>query len=314
MLRKKTIKYHFVITLLIASLAPSLECLAGEPVCHLLICCRSNNEGIRFEVNGEWLEAHDYGDIEQVKGIMNHIRNAGIRTVIVDMTNPSQWTRFWDEFKPMVDNVAEACSQMDMEFLLFIGAALPEQVKKNNQIDQDAFTFWNGIAELIKDSWAQHPSYRKYGYGDDRPMLIVFQPSDMYWDDYWASPPEKKNHLNHFRIGTTQVNDPILPGKTDGWGYRNYSQSSDGKVRFVSPNGGVHPNDPWYRISVEKWKERVEWAREAEHYSVYGSYDDTCDAIHWGIADTRDCSSEIKSYPGHDSKSYYQVVKNALEE
>lgn len=28
-------------------------------------------------------------------------------------------------------------------------------------------------------------------------------------------------------------------------------------------------------------------ASKAEHYSIYGSYDDTCDAIQWGIQDTR---------------------------
>ncbi len=103
------------------------------------------------------------------------------------MTNPSQWTRFWDQFEPMVNNVAEVCKQKEMEFLIFIGAALPEQVKINNHIEVDDFTFWNGIAERIWNSWAQHPNYRKYGYGDDRPMIIAFQPSDVYWERYWAA-------------------------------------------------------------------------------------------------------------------------------
>ena len=301
-----------IVLLVMLLSANGTEVLAGEPVCHLLICCRGNNQGMKFQVNGQWLEAHDYGDMKQVSGILQHIKDAGIHTVIVDMTNPSQWARFWDQFEPMVHNVAEVCRHKDMEFLLFIGAAIPEQVKKNNQIEVDDFTFWNGIAERIWKSWAQHPNYRKYGYGDDRPMLIVFQPSDIYWERYWDTQQSKKSYLANYRIGTTQVNDPILPGKSDGWGYRNYSQSSDGKVRFVSPNGGVHPGDPWYRISVEEWTRRVEWASQAEHYSVYGSYADTCDAIHWGIADTKACTSEIKSYPGHESYSYYNVLKDLL--
>ena len=71
----------------------------------------------------------------------------------------------------------------------------------------------------------------------------------------------------------------------------------------------MHPNDPWYRICLDEWKKRVHWASQAEHYTVYGSYDDTCDAIHWGIADTRDCDSKVKVYPDHDPYVYYNVVK-----
>jgi hypothetical protein len=108
------------------------------------------------------------------------------------------------------------------------------------------------------------------------------------------------------------VNDPILPGASDGWGYRNYSQSVDGKVRFVCPNGGVHPGDPWYRISKDEWKRRVEWASQAEHYSVYGSYDDTCDGIHWGIANTKDTDVERNKYPDDEPYVYYDAVKKIL--
>ena len=310
-MKRRSIQRMLILFAMLLLMVP-INLHAGEPVCHILICCRSNNQGMKFEVNGQWIEAHDYGDIEQVRGILTHIKDAGINTVCIDMTNPSQWTRFWDSYKPMVDHVAGICKEMGMEFFLFIGAALPEQIKKNNNINVDDFTFWNGIAEKIWNTWAQHPRYRKYGYGDMRPMLIVFQPADVYWDRYNAEPEDKSDFLAKYHIGTTQVNDAILPGLSDGWGYRNYSQSSDGKVRFVSPNGGVHPKDPWYRISVEAWKKRVEWASKSEHYTVYGSYDDTCDAIHWGIADTKDCSSEIKAYPGHDPYAYYNIVRNQL--
>jgi hypothetical protein len=298
----------FILTLTV--MAPDL--LAGEPVCHILICCRNNNKGITFQVNGKWLEAHDYREIAQVEGILRHIREAGISTVVIDMTNPSQWTRFWDQFEPMVNNVEKACRTMDMEFFLFIGAALPEQIKRNNNIQVDDFTFWNGVAERIWNTWAKSPRYRKYGYGDDRPILIVFQPADMYWERYEAEPEEKTNYLARFHIGTTQVNDPILPGVSDGWGYRNYSQSVDGNVRFVCPNGGVHPDDPWYRISREAWEKRVNWASKAGHYSVYGSYNDTCDGIHWGIADTKHTDVERNRYPGDDPYLYYNVVRRIL--
>ncbi len=104
-----------------------------------------------------------------------------------------------------------------------------------------------------------------------------------------------KTYLSKFHIGTTQVNDPILPGKSDGWGYRNYSQSVDGKVRFACPNGGVAP-DTWHHINGTEWKRRVEWAKQSAEYSVYGSYDDSCDGI-WGIADTKGTEVNYNNTP-----------------
>lgn len=217
---------------------------AGVPCAHILICCRENNKGMTFLVNGKWNGAHDYKDINQVSDVLQKIKDAGINIVIVDMTNESQWNQYWDLFKPMVNNIQQVCRQKNMQFILFIGAA-------------GSFSDWNEKAERIWKTWAKDSTYRKYGFGDDRPMLIAFQPADTYWERYNNAPDSVKTYLSKFYIGTTQVNDPILPGKTDGWGYRNYSQSIDGKVRFASPNGGVPP-ETWYHINGAEWKRRVE--------------------------------------------------------
>jgi hypothetical protein len=101
------------------------------------------------------------------------------------------------------------------------------------------------------------------------------------------------------------MNDPIPPGKSDGWGYRNYSQSVDGKVRFVCP-------DTWHHKKGDEWKRRVEWAKQAEQYSVYGSYDDVCDDINRGIADTKNTEAKYNKYPGDDPYIYYNILKKEL--
>jgi len=282
---------------------------AGEPCCHILICCRSNNDGMTFLVNGNWNPAHDYTDIKQVSDILQKIKDAGVKNVIVDMTNASQWTHLWAQFKPMVNNVQQVCREKNMQFFVFIGAAFVEDDKK--RIKTTPFAFWNAMAKNVWEMWAQDPTYRRYGYGDNRPILIVFQPSDTYWGSYSAAPESEKTYLSKFHIGTTQVNSPILPGLSDGWGYRNYSQSVNGKVRFASPNKGVPPSD-WGRISKDEWKKRAVWASEAEEYSIYGSYDDVCDAIHWGIADTKKCEVAHKKYPGDEPYYYYNVLKDIL--
>ncbi len=274
------------------------ESKAGIPCAHILICCRDNNKGIKFLVNGRWNEAHDYRDISQVSDVLQNIKNVGINIVIIDMTNDSQWNQYWAIYKPMVDNIQQVCKKKNMQFIIFIGAA-------------GSFSDWNEKAKRIWNTWAKDSTYRRYGFGDERPMLVAFQPSDMYWERYNSAPDSEKTYLSKFHIGTTQVNDPILAGKSDGWGYRNYSASVDGKVRFVCPDGGVAP-DTWYHIKGDKWKQRVEWAKQAEQYSVYGSYDDVCDGINWGIADTKNTEVKYNKYPGDDPYIYYDILKKEL--
>jgi len=80
------------ILLLIFSIILGINCAdikAGEPVTGLLICCRGTDMG-PFLVNGKWDPNHDYSDINMVRGILQNIKDAGIKIVCIDMTNPSQ--------------------------------------------------------------------------------------------------------------------------------------------------------------------------------------------------------------------------------
>ena len=286
---------------------------AGEPCSHIMICCKGCNKGVSFLVNGEWNASHDYGDIDQVRDIMHNIKDAGINTVIIDMTNPSQWTYLYPVFEPMVENIEQVCIENNMQFFMLIGGQLPDATKEECGIplETDAFEFWNGIAEKIWVNWAQDQTYRKYGFGDDRPMILAFLPSEWYWRDYNTRPDEYKTYLSKFYIGTTQVNDPITPGETDGWGYRKSIGNPSGTIRYTSPNGGIGP-DTWHKISPEAFRAEVEWANEAGHYSIYGSYDDACDAIFWGIADTRNSLADHNKYPVDDPFVYYTIIKETL--
>jgi len=290
------------------------ELKAGEPCCHIMICCKSCNGGAKFLVNNEWNSSHDYKEINQVRSILQKIKEAGINTVIIDMTNASQWTIFKDGYELGVNNVQQVCNEKDMKFFIFIGGQLTDATKTgcNIPLETDAFQFWNDMAAKIWNTWAQNPAYKRFGYGDDRPMILAFLPSQTYWGQYDVRSAAYKTYLSKFYIGTTQVNEPIVPGATDGWGYRNYSQNTNGEIRFASTNGGVNPRDPWYKIGVDEWRRRVEWASKAEKYSIYGSYDDTCDAIQWGIADTKIVTEIKNKYPGDDPWVYYNILKEIV--
>jgi hypothetical protein len=271
---------------------------------------------IKFKVGNRWITDNSYKNIEETHSILYTIQEAGINDIIIDLTNPSQWATvpaswpgcqpnenaLWNvDTKDQLAVIEEVCEELGMRFVMFIGNPAAHTM-----------AYWNGIAKQIWDTWAQKDVYRKYGYGDDRPMLVVFYPGRDFRNMYNATPDEDKDYLAKFRIGTCQVNDPISPVTTDGWGYRHMSSSSDDKVRFVSPNEGVAPSE-WKRSTLEQWKEKVKWAGQATEYCIFGSYDDTCDAIFWGIADTEQSGTAYKRYPGNEKPDdYYNVVKEYL--
>ena len=287
------------------------------PMTHILICCRSANEGvIKFKVGDKWITDHDYKNIDQARAILSTIQQAGINNVIIDLTNPSQWATvpaswpgcqpnenaLWDvDTKYQLETIETVCNELGMQFIMFIGNPAAHTL-----------AYWNGIAKRIWENWAQKDVYRKYGYGDDRPMLVVFYMGENFREMYDAAPDNEKDYLAKFRIGTCQVNSPMDFVASDGWGYRNRSSSSDNTVRFVCPNEGVAPAD-WKRSTLDQWKEKVAWAGEASEYCIFGSYDDTCDAIFWGIADTKESKTAHKRYPnGEKPDDYYNVVKEYL--
>lgn len=286
---------------------------AGHPCAHVLICCRTNNDGVTFEVGGEFLPDHDYRDIEQVRSIVRRIKEAGIQTIIIDMTNPSQWTRFWPEFEPMVENLRKVTKEEGMEYFLFIGSYVPEQTKMNNGITMDSVPFWNSIAKRIYETYATDAHYRRYGHGDNRPILLAFVPGSTHEALLQGASTEDQAYWHKFRVGTTQVNDPVPePMESDGWGYRTRFGNPSGNVRFVSPNSGVHPTQ-WGKMTAEQWEKDVRWAKEAKEYSIYGSYDDTCDSIFWGIADTSKANRPHHRFPDPGNpRFYYDILKSIL--
>ena len=275
------------------------------PVSHIMPCCRWNNDGTTFLVNNIWNSYHEYNDISQCRSILKTIAKAGIRVVCIDYTNQAQWDSQWesDNFKGRLDNIAQVCGEIGMDWFLFIGYLSISP----------GISWWNTIAERIWNSYAQ---LNHYHYNGGKPMLLIFMPGTEYNRAINNASAADKTYLKNgdkFTIGTCQVNSAITPTTTDGWGYRNYSQSSNGAVRFVCPNSGVPPQD-WARIDDAAWASRLDWGLQATKYIVIGSYDDTCDAIFWGIADV---SASNTAYHKHsatvnDPYVYYNIVRQKL--
>lgn len=284
---------------------------SAVPVTGLLVCCRGNDRG-PYLVNGEWNESHDYGDIDQVRGILSNIQNAGINVVCIDMSNPSQWTKLWDTYEPMVENIRTVTAEKNMEYFIMIGGVVSPTVRKGLKIPESIghMEWWNTYAKYIWENWAPDPHYRTYGFGDKRKIINQFYPGIWVQDIWNSAPDEHKTYLSKFYRGTHEYNQDFKDTPTDGWGYRDVQQSSDGKIRFVSPTSGLLPSTSTH-ITAKEWADRIDWAKKASHYSIYGSYDDNNDNIHWGINDTQNATSMYK-YPEDDPYYYYAILKNKL--
>lgn len=295
---------------------------AGEPVCHLLLCCRNMNQGATWLINGEWQVNHDYNDINTVRDILQKVKDAGINTVSIDMTNPSMWhaEQQRDFHIPMCDNIRQVCAEKGMKYIIFIGGQIEYCLQ--SLIDDGVpgvyagmagVEYWNMIAEEIV-GWKDSDShYKKYGYdGDNRPILQVFLPGDWWWNEYNNAPFEHKNNLEEFWIGTHEINETIdNPLDSDGWGYRNDNQNTDGSIRYSSPNMAENPDD-WGNLSPFEFRKHVQWVKAASKYSIYGSYDDVCDEINWGISDTKNSTNTSNLYPAHIPTVYYNIIQEEL--
>ena len=272
------------------------------PVAYVMVCCHSHDKGTKFLVDGKWTTHHDYRDYSFAVDQMRKIKEAGVNIVGIDFTNPAQFDKQKWLHWPMLLNVVKAAKELDMQYFLFLGNTCAHGMK-----------YWNEKAKLVYEEFAQDPHYRRYGFGDDRPMLTIFLPGKDFAAHLKRSKPEEKNWIEKFRIGTCQINDPITPTPTDGWGYRNKSAGSTDLARFAAPNSGVHPRD-WARVDADEWRRRVKWALGAKNYAVIGTYDDTCDCIFWGIADVSKSTNpkHVNEATKNDPYIYYNIVKEEI--
>ncbi|MCQ2118873.1 MAG: hypothetical protein MJY84_03015 [Bacteroidales bacterium] len=269
------------------------------PVCHLHTDNSSEvNSGTLFLIDGQWTPVIRYDDPNHISYVLSKIKDAGIRVVCVNCSD------FNDRGMgpACIDIIAEVCGTAGMEYFILLNTA-------HSSVIQDL----NRKAGLVLERYAKDKSYRHYGFGDDRPILAL----DMSGTDYQhlvdSAPDKEKDCLGMFHIGTCQINENQEATDNDGWGYRNMSESRDGAVRFCSPNSGVFPEN-WSRVDEQEWRRRVKWALGAREYAVLGSYDDTQNALMWGICDVSHSGTPSHINPSTIDKPsiYYDILHDIL--
>lgn len=278
----------------------NIKCETGPvPVCHLHMGNSSEvSSGSLFFINGQWTPGIDYGDMDQISFVLNKIKDAGISVVCVDCHESEDWGMGTD----CLDIISKACSNAGMEYFILL-------TPSHSPVIQDL----NQAAGLIMERIATDKAYRHYGFGDDRPILTLSLSGTDFRNLVESASDDDKKHLDMFHIGTCQVNENQEIAETDGWGYHNMSESMDGSIRFCSPNSGVAP-DNWARVDEQEWKRRIKWALGAKEYAVLGSYDDTQNALMWGICDVSHSRTPSHINPSTIDRPsiYYDILKNIL--
>ena len=296
---------------------------AGVPCCQISCVGEdlNHNHGTTFLIDGKYIFC-DYTNPTQMTGMMAKIKAAGIQVVIVDMTNAPQWPggNLWSMSQAMISNISSACSSLGMQYALLIGG---------DAVGQSVSGLDGWAATILSSNWAPSKTYRTFGFnGDNRPLLVVFNsPGGAGLTGALnAAPDSQKTHLSQFHVVCAQVNQREQYTSIDGWGYHGCAQSADGTVRYVSTQSSMWPYDisgttgdpnvptfeaDWKKIPVAAWTERVKWCSMAQCYSIYGTYDDTCDECEWGIADTSKAPLSYQ-YPGNDPYAYYNPVQSVL--
>ncbi len=94
--------------------------------------------------------------------------------------------------------------------------------------------------------------------------------------------------------------------------YAGYEPACQGLMMFLTGHHRGGHSEPWEPFSVDQWCQRIAWALKADHYMVFGSYDDVCDGINWGIADTSGTTVEYNKYPGDEPYVYYKILQEML--
>ena len=115
---------------------------APVPVTYIMVCCHGADKGTKFLANGEWDTKHDYRDYAFARDQMRKIKEAGINVVGVDFTNPSQWDQFKAHHWPMLENVAKAAAELDMQYFIFMGNTHAHTMK-----------YWNEKAKIVWETF-----------------------------------------------------------------------------------------------------------------------------------------------------------------
>ena len=154
------------------------------PVTYIMVCCHSHDKGTKFLANGEWDSKHDFEDYSFALDMMRKIKEAGIGVVGVDMTNPGQWDQYWPSYEKKLANVERAAGELGMQWFVFFGNPAAHTLK-----------YWNDKAKFTWERYAQKPQYRRYGFGDDRPMATMFLPGKDVAGILQRAKPEEKNWI-----------------------------------------------------------------------------------------------------------------------
>lgn len=254
-----------------------------------------NHNGTRVEINGV-KKAINWDEAEQVDIHLKSIKEAGVDTVLFDLTNG-----FHDFIMERSKRVGRVCRELGLKFAFAAG-----------NTDDDGF---EQRAELTyKDFCGEDAEFNDcYLKKDGKPLLVLY----VVREQYESLSKSNATYLSKFTRVWASGEDPDI----NKWGWQ------------LSPDvATVASDDAMYVTSSLRWDYRFpeRWHKSAEFldynllkayvnspkFLIVGSYDDVFERNSWMLVDTTDAGEHLKQkdiFGNVSESSYYERVCDWLK-
>ena len=231
----------------------------------------------KLKVNGSYVTPDNYKQAHREE-IFNQAKEAGIDTLIMDLTNGySGWGKSSKSYQQM-------CYNNGMKFAVAVHPRITNGVSDIEKICENTWNYYAGPGEALYAS--------SYFYKDGKPLMVLY----CTYNEYTAAVNSKAEYQSRFTFVWASGED----SKADKWGWQLEAQdgpqlSSDSmfvtcSINWNSPNG-----------SKDSWRKSLAYldfcflaAKEADpKFTIVGMIDDLHERNGWMKMDTTNVVYEI---------------------
>lgn len=255
----------------------------------------SDYHGAKIYVKGKW-QAPDWADDAQIIEHIDNCKNAGIDTIIVDLTNG------WGWLNARSRRVLELCAERNMKFCVAdnSGGSLAT-------LEDHAEDIWNNFAGPAAANSSAHAIV------DGKPVIVCYTTRTQF--NAFA------NSTGEWRSKFTLVWSSGEDAEIDKWGWQlvpTVGSKPSGNAMFVT--SAVK----WASGVAELWRKSLPWLdynfqlakNNNPDFVIVGSYDDIRERNSWLVADTANClpGMQMRNHAGAVSlTAYYQRIKEWIQ-
>jgi autotransporter-associated beta strand protein len=255
----------------------------------------SDYNGAKVYVKGKW-QSINWADDAQIIEHIDNCKNAGIDTIIVDLTNGWGWLNVRSR------RVLELCAERNMKF------CVAENSGGNvTTLETHAQDIWNNFAGPAAANSSAHAIV------NGKPVIVCYTTRSQF--------NTLNNSTGEWRSKFTLVWSSGEDAEVDKWGWQlvpTVGSKPSGNAMFVTSAVKWASGDP------ELWRKSLPWLdynfqlakNNNPDFVIVGSYDDIRERNSWLVADTTNClpGMQMRNHAGAVSlTAHYQRMKEWIQ-